>query len=540
MKTIIIKPCGQKNFTPIVRSALDELSNDGGVIRFERGEYHFFREGTLSRFLPVSNNDPCVKHVVFPIFGKKHVRIDGGGAEFIFHEVTFPFAVVDSAEVELSDFSVDTAFSPTGYFEVGKITDKGFHLRIDKEKTPYRIENGALVFEREYGDRSGLDRKFDLHGVSEWGVQYLFTGDCASSKENLPAKFVLADAYEEPDGAFFKYRTDNIHPIRYSEGARISSILDGGRDVDVILISESENIRIRNITVRRGIGMGIIAQLSESIEIDGFRTNEAFHGEGATLTADSMHFVNCSGKLEIKNCEIAYTMDDAINVHGTYTRVKAVNGDTVTVRIGHEQQYYFNPYRVGDTVKSLSDVSFDYTASMKVRESVMSADGSEITLKVEALSNEATAGELIESPYRMPDVHVHDNRFYRYPNLRISGAGKILIEKNSFEKATSALLVKDLAKYWYESGRVNDLRFINNTLKDCNALGGESFITVDVDGVPHDASPKIHGRVEISGNRIENVKKKAIEVAGVRELVIRNNTFTNDGDEVVVIDGKKI
>ena len=540
MKVVSIKNNGIKNYTPIVKDALDELGADGGTVIFEKGEYHFYREGATVRFIPVSNNSACDKHVVFPILGMKNVKIDGGGASFVFHEVTFPFAVMDSSAVTLTNFSVDTGTSPTAYFRVERVTQDGFFLHTDREKVPYRIENGALIFNRELGERSGRDRKFSLHGISERGVQYLFTGDCKDTTENLPAPYMLTDATEENGELFFKYREGNPGAIRYKEGTEVKILLDGGRDTDVILISNSSDVLIKNIVARRGIGMGIIAQLAENVEIDGFRTDEKYHGEGVTLSADSMHFVNCSGQLEIKNCEITHTMDDAINVHGMYTRIKEVNGEELLLSIGHVEQNFFNPYKVGDVIKSLNDQSLEYSATMRVDGAIMSEDGRQITLSVSSVSGTPSAGELIELPNKMPNVHIHDNKFSHYPHLRISGAGDILIERNSFENAVAALLVKDLAKFWYESGRVKSLVFKNNTLKSCNALGGVSFITVDVDGFAHENTPKIHGRVEISSNRFEGVSQKAIVAAGVNELIIKDNSYASVGDEVIYVDGNRV
>ena len=540
MEIINIRAGECKNYTPIVRKTLESLDKTGGVLNFERGEYHFYREGAYVKFIAVSNNSACEKHIVFPIFGKKNVKINGNGSTFVFHEVTFPFAVVDSEEIELSDFKLDTKTSPYANFTVGKVTDEGFYLHINKKSTPYRTENGALVFERELGEVSSIDGKFFLHAISRRNVQYLFVGNCKESHENLPAPFVCTDATEKDGAIFFKYRDGCKGTLKYSEGEIVKTLLDGGRNTDVILLSESREVSVKDVTVRRGIGMGIIAQLSENIEIDGFRTDEGYHGEGATLSADSMHFVNCYGKLEIKNCEITHTLDDAINVHGMYTRVNEVQGDVISVTIGHCEQYFFNPYRVGAVIKSLSDRSFDYTAKMRVLDAKLNENGKGITLKVELLSGKPTVGELVELPLKMPNVHIHHNRFYHYPHLRISGAGDILIENNYFGHSLGALLAKDLAKYWYESGRVRNLVFRNNTLKECNALGGVSFITVDVDGVPHNKTPKIHGRVEIYGNRIEGVKDTAVMLAGVSEPVIENNNFATEKDNVIYVDGVKI
>lgn len=520
------------NFTPIVMDALKKMK-DGGIIQFEKGEYHFYKEGSLKQFIAVSNNAACDKHIVFPIIDLNNVTIDGGGASFIFHEITFPFAVVESKNIELKNFSVDTGIAPIGKFRVGKITEEGFYLEIDKNKSPYRIENGAVIFKRENGERSGIDEKFGLLDTEHWSVQYLFTGDCKSSYDNLPAKFVLTDAEERNDGLFFKYRKSNIHPVRFSEGTMVSSTLDGGRKTDVILLNSSKNVKIDNITIRRGIGMGVIAQLTENIEIKDFRTDESFHNEGVTLTADSLHFVNCSGKLEIHDSQISYTKDDAINVHGMYTQIVSVKNDMITVRIGHQEQYFFNPYVENDIIDAVDTETLEYTGKARVLFAYIKGNGKEIEIKAELISGKIYEGELIENTKRMPDVHIHSNKFYHYPNVRISGGGNILIENNIFERATSALIAKDLAKYWYESGRIKNLIFKNNRMKDCNALGGETFILTSLDGMDRKNTPKIHERIEISNNVFEGVKSKALIASGVKELVVKGNIFLDSSEAEV-------
>ena len=531
---LTISPKENTNFTPVVREALEKL-NDGDCLKFESGEYHFYKEGSLTKFLAVSNNSACDKHIVFPIINMNNITVDGCGSSFVFHDVTFPFAVVGSENVELKGFSVDTGITPVGTFRVGRSCEEGFYLEIDKNKSPYRIENGALIFKRENGERSGIDEKFDLIDTENWGVQYLFTGDCRSSHDNLPAKFMLTDAQERDDGLFFKYRSNNVYPIRFSEGTTVSSTLDGGRKTDVILLSHSKNVKIDNVKVRRGIGMGVIAQLTENIEINSFKTDENFHGEGVTLTADALHFVNCSGKLDIHDSEISYTKDDVINIHGMYTRVISVANDLITVKIGHQEQYFFNPYLENDILDAVDMQTFEYTGKARVISSSVKDDGKEIEIKAELISGRICEGELLENTKRMPDVHVHSNNFYHYPNMRISGGGEILIENNALECATSALLAKDLAKYWFESGRIRNLVFKNNRMKNCNALGGSAFITIDLDGADKRRTPKIHDRIEISNNIFEGVKNKTIDAAGVKELVVANNVFLDS--DAAEIDG---
>ena len=56
-----IKPING-NVTPPVREALEKLRvAGGGELHFEKGEYHFYREGSRKEFVAVSNNSACDK-----------------------------------------------------------------------------------------------------------------------------------------------------------------------------------------------------------------------------------------------------------------------------------------------------------------------------------------------------------------------------------------------------------------------------------------------------------------------------------------------
>lgn len=85
------------------------------------------------------------------------------------------------------------------------------------------------------------------------------------------------------------------------------------------------------------------------------------------------------------------------------------------------------------------------------------------------------------------------------------------------ECGCSALTATIWLQYWFESGRVRDLVFRRNRMKDCNALGGSAFIRVSVSGFRDAETPKIHGRVEISDNTFHGVTNAAIRMAGVPE-----------------------
>ena len=165
------------NATPKVVSALNSIkAAGGGELHFEKGEYHFFKEGTHKEFFGVSNNSACDKYIAFPIIGMENVTVDGHGSLFIFHEVTFPFMISESKCVTVKNAVFDTGMSPLVNFKLRDITEDGFYMDIDRNASPFYVENGALNLIRESGTWLGKNHLLSLHAIGRHHVHYLATG----------------------------------------------------------------------------------------------------------------------------------------------------------------------------------------------------------------------------------------------------------------------------------------------------------------------------------------------------------------------------
>ena len=529
----------QQNATPLVVKALEELKRaGGGELVFAPGEYHFYRHGAHREFFAVCNNSEGEKAIVFPLIGMEDITVDGCGSVFVFHEVTFPFMISNSKNITLCNMTVDTGMSPLVEFRLRGFSDEGFYMDIDREKSPFYVENGGLNLMREGGLWEGRSHLLSLHAIGRHKVQYLATGGFSVDHTKLPAALMRCEASETPTGIYVRYLSDSPSTCRFGEET-VTAIVDGGRTVDTVCIDRSCGVSISNITVARGIGMGVIGQLSTDITVDGFSTDITYH-EGAhqTLTADALHFVNCDGALEITNCNISDTMDDAINVHGVYTVLTRVEKNTVFATLKHREQYGFNPYRENDRLTFIHPKTFDTVAEFRVERAAF-AEGSNTQLVLEGAfvfgEAQVEVGMWIENPDRMPDLHLHGNVFSNFPHNRVSGGGNILIENNRFSSCHAALLCLDLAPFWYESGRVRHLVFRNNTLTNCDIVGNSAFICIGIDGVANEVAPKIHEHIEIVGNRFLQIANGAICAAGVRELIIRDNYFEKEGESLIEI-----
>lgn len=519
---MLIRKCGDANATPLVIRALSQLK-DGGTLIFEPGEYHFYEEGTESRFLAPSNNSTGKKSIVFPIIDCHDLTIDGGGSTFVFHDLAFPFVIRNSRGVTVKNMMVTTRFPSFVLATVCDIDESGFTFKIDRESSPFHTENGHLIFDLEHRAVATHDRKLSLHQLSTLWVRYLYAGDCSESKKNLAAPFFDTDAREIEDGVRFTYRnTPGSVRCDYAEGEKIAVNLEERRERDVFFLEDSEDTTIRDVTVRRGGGMGIVAQMCRNITVDGFHA-EPNDGEPVSLTADVFHFIQCDGSLTIENSTLCSSLDDACNIHGNYMIAERADGREAAARYGHKDHdhaFYCRPGDVLDFIDpdtlaivghaTLSDISFTDHEALHLHLSFKEQPNFPIR-----------QGMLIENPKRMPEVTIRNNHWYNFPHVRLSGAGKTLVEKNNFHDCGCAVMAFDLAGYWLESGRMSELCIRENRFGPCRA----ACIIAGVSGFKGKATPDIHGTIRIERNDFTTENGgKVLDVFGFSRVIVRENT----------------
>ena len=85
-------------------------------------------------------------------------------------------------------------------------------------------------------------------------------------------------------------------------------------------------------------------------------------------------------------------------------------------------------------------------------------------------------------------------------------------------------MFRDLAGFWYESGRIRDL-----SVKDNDFCGGKetevgAYIRIGVAGFDDARAPLIHKHIEIINNRFDKARPLAVSAGGAKELFVGGNT----------------
>ncbi|MFA5204970.1 MAG: hypothetical protein WC708_11265 [Lentisphaeria bacterium] len=514
------------NTSPRVTAALHQIvPGEETVIRFEPGSYRFDPEGTTTKEVLTAHLTKGPKHVVFELNQIEKVTIDGNGAEFLFSDRMFPFALWGCRDVTLKNFTIDFTFPRYCQGEVIASDEIGFELAIDNTLFKITVDGAGHVHFWSGSDSFCSTQLPILLGNVVFGKppwDYVFSGADSLSRENLPTGYIETDAVATAQGVRFNYRKDSrklVFPLHeslifcYEPRANIN-----------ILAARCKNVRVENVKIYRGGGMGIVAECTENFTADGVKIKvRPGRTECRSTTADGMFFTQCSGTVMVRNCEISETLDDALNIHGFYTMIQTVK-DERTLRIvdGYEDHCGTAPFEAGDLLV-FSDHATDSTIGQATTEEItVNADGSYTVRFTEPLPK-LEPGDFIENETRSADFFFENNLVFRCPHMRVSDNGKRVIRNNHIEELNS-IFVCDLVEFWRESGAVNDLLIENNDFIHC-PRGGESPAVV-VTTSRRKTSNITNHNVRIRNNHFVISNGRAIQLTRVEGGEVIGNHFS--------------
>jgi hypothetical protein len=457
--------------TPSVRKALDEMRKSGlKKLVFPPGRYDFHPDRASEEYLFVSNNDEGLKRIAFPLKGIDGLEIDGGGSTFVFHGYTLPFLLDHSSGVTLRNFSVDfdRPFHSEG--KVLAITSEHVDLEISNE-FPHEIRNGVLVF------TNGQKAMGPATTVTSGEILYPYGSLLAFDPLKRETAFMAKDRYKVGDGI----AADTLGPNRVrlkipDISASVGDVIvfsPKGREVPGFVITDSSNIKLTDITLHHSGGMGVIAQRSADMFINKLRVTPPPGGARiVSTTADATHFVNCKGKIELVDCLFEQQKDDATNIHGLYakiTRILAPNRFEVTL---------VHPQQAGiDFIKTGTRLELNDGPSLQ-------EDGFATVKSVERINKQIT---IVETEAPLPqNVIVGDSvadadantatclikncvmRGNRARGILLGSRGPMVIEGNTFHIPGAAILFEGDSRFWFEQAGVRDVVIRNNTFDNCN------------------------------------------------------------------------
>ncbi len=309
-----------------------------------------------------------------------------------------------------------------------------------------------------------------------------------------------------------------------------------------MLNHHSVGTTLRDVNVRYMHVLGIVSHFSRDITME--RVNcmpSPESGRVLASSADFMHFSGCSGHIEIKDCNYSGAQDDAINVHGTNLRlIKKTGAKSAVLRFMHHQTYGFTPFAKGDTVAFVTANSMqrtDYTTVTKVNR--LNDREVEVSFSSAIPASVVDNQVCVENMSATPTVHISgcDIRNLSTRGILMTTPRKAVIENNKFRNlGMAAILIEADAEGWYESGPVRDITIRNNTFTNCNYSGVNygAAISINPSNSVGAAGTPVHEGILIEGNTFDNDNRPLLWAKSTSNLTFINNKSLQRDNAIIL------
>lgn len=483
------------------------------TIEIPKSTYHIYADECHAPALYVANHGHNgFKSACLAIEDTENLTVDCGGSTFILHG-RMDFAIVSrSKNVTICNATVTCA--DTCNFQ-GKVlsSENDGNVTIALEEHPPLIQHGNVLFQKfEDNELEAMGRTLDY--MTETKELRRGSGD-----DNFGVSFGKLNKVLDGD-TLYLYDVPVPPPV----GDTIVFTMSR-RCNQAFLFSHSENVTVENVTVHTCWGMAFLSQKCTNVTI---RTCAVLPEGNRCWSAgqDATHFVNCRGTVVIENSRFENQLDDAVNLHGIYTRIEKVVKNRILVRYAHFQTRGIDIYAPGDRIQILErDAQQPLSFATVTAVEVLSSDLTVLTLG--DMKGDMYPGMIVENLSDEASAYIRNNviRNNRARGMLIAAKGHIEITGNRFHSGGAAIQFESDPIKWLECGGTNDVLIADNLFEDCKH-GKWSRAVIDVNKRRKTVGGfYYHGRIEIRNNRFTQKHSPCVAADNVGELVFSDNTF---------------
>lgn len=525
----------QKINRVIERETASMTESDTLTLKFAPGHYNFHPDKSVRRELFISNHDQDnPKSIGLLLEKKNNLVIDGQSAELIFHGRMLPIAMIGCSNCTIENLNID--FEKPHIAQIKILENDTVNGIITYEPAPwvdYVIKNGTFSHRGEGWSMTpcggiafdGSTRHI-VYKTSDISVGVQNVTDLGNRKIKapwrnpalLPGTIVAMRTYERPAPGIFS---------------------DACSDICLL-----------NVKVHYAEGMGLLAQNTHNITLNGFGV--CLRGENDpryfTTQADATHFSSCSGVIKSAGGLYEGMMDDAINVHGTYLKVtQRVDDRTLIGQYMHHQSYGFRWGQQGDSANIVASRTMEIACSGLTIASIEPVDkptehGAK-QFRITFNQDLPTSINPDEKPFGIenltatPAVYFSENtiRNNRARGALFSTPRTVVCENNLFDHTSGcAILLCGDCNGWFETGACRDVtikgnRFVNaltNLFQFTNAVISIYPEIPDLEG----QTQYFHSNVNITENHFETFDMPLLYAKSVNGLKFDKNTVVHTTD----------
>ena len=511
-------------------------------INFPEGRYDIYPDKAIERELYVSNtvgadqNNKMKKIGIF-LEDMDHVTVDGNDSLFMFHGKMTTFATIGCEDVEFKNFAVD--------FQVPTVIDMTVESVEGNTATVYIPEcynyevSGSTI--KWYSDVSPYT------GQRYWSISDL-SGYHTQREDTVQGiKFGAGNGNAALKGVASIEDLGN-HRVKITYNSKAGEVQNGMcfqsrptvRDHAGTFFWKSKDIKMTSLDIQFLHGFGMVGQHSENITMEDVDF-EAPKESGRTTAgyADFVQMSGCKGAININNCTFAGPHDDPINIHGTFNTVTSISSDrrTITVQYNHRETAGFPNFFEGDEIEFMTKGNM-ITVENSVR-TVTKVDGPDgmggnmgegsgslttikLTLDKAIPADVQVNQHVVENITYTPAVNISNCEFKEVPTrgILVTTRKPIVIENNTFDGMSMAgIYISDDAQGWYESGPVRDVTIRNNTFTRGNAQA----IFIEPTNPTVSTEKTVHSNIKIENNTFFTYNKRVLDAKSVDNLTFKNN-----------------
>lgn len=525
--------------SPMLAKALSQISEENNpnekiVVNLLPGRYDFHPNPALEKEYFISNHDQTnPKNTAFALENLSNLVMDGHGANLIFHGRMLPMAVVGSENITLKDFSIDFENPHITQISIVENHGKGGIAFKPAPWVKYEISDGDFTV---YGEGW---RHCPYVGMAFEPETRHIVYKTSDIEVNMKGVIALEDSV---------FLSKNWKDERLVPGT-VVTLRTYDRPTPGIFISACKDVKLENIMIHYAEGMGLLAQTTENITLDGLSV--CLRGDDDpryfTTQADATHFSGCKGLIVSRNGLYENMMDDAINVHGTYLKVVATENDnTVIGEYMHPQTYGFTWGFEGDSTQFIASRTMETCGNGNIIESIEPCNSETIAgakqfrIKFrDPIPEELKSGMSfgIENLTWTPEVVFEDNvvRNNRARGALFSTPKKVVVENNLFDHTSgTAILLCGDCNGWYETGACKDVTIRDNFF--LNALTSMfQFTNAVISIYPEIPDLKsqekyFHSGIVIEDNWFETFDKPILYAKSTSGLRFCNNSISRNND----------
>lgn len=240
--------------------------------------------------------------------------------------------------------------------------------------------------------------------------------------------------------------------------------------------------------------------------------------------------MHSKGDVLVESCVHTGLGDDFLNTHG-FNCVVYQKPDARTVRVTRAWAT-----DAGDDVWLLRKGEAQRREVMRVARVKPVDGGQEVTFE-QPLPDDFGVEDFFENKTWNARLTFRGNRVlkrHRARGILVTTPEKVVIEKNYFRTAGTAILIEGDTDHWFESGANRDVLIRDNVFEDCLSSGsetggkwewGEAVITITPSHRPQGVDDEpYHRDIKIIGNTFKAFDVPLLRARSVRGLVFADNT----------------